>query len=168
MKPRGDTETRRVSDAAQIRLISDAFAWLGMEQPESAILSHHGISCVRLIERFHVRFTPIGAGERPVFIFEVNHPLYLSDHLVNPFTHGDIFAVVKLLELAGVQIFDCWNGEGFSSASFSSRQFCGVSLRAAVNRYHHGCLVHPKDGVFCECDWLTNGYKALRLPENWS
>jgi hypothetical protein len=150
-------------------LISDALQWLDTEQPDEAILFHLGICCNQGMLRCMVRLMPIGAAGRPVFVFDVAKPVYLDDgSCSNPFTAVEISGISKMLQSAGVDIADSWNGKGCVTASFSHRKYCGPSLRAALGRYDRGCLTHPKEHVFCHCAWLKDGHAALRLPEGWT
>jgi hypothetical protein len=88
--------------------------------------------------------------------------------IVNPFMSREITAIMRILRSAGVDVVGAWNGSGYTTASFSHGKLCGTTLRAAIDRYQKGCPTHPQKGVFCRCNWLTNGYDTFRLPKKWS
>lgn len=142
--------------------------WLhDTEQPDSAALSHHGLSLPVVANR-RFTFVPEGAFGRPVVVVEVAKIEWVERGVYrapgNPLEPGELSDLATLLASLGAESERTWNGNG-TTGSVGLKYPAHPTLIAAVNRYRAGCLTHPTEHVFCKCDWYRNGRKLLITPD---
>lgn len=172
------------------------FQWAHMEQPEGAMIQHHGISR-NVNDDWNIQFT----GN--VLIFEKRSARWTDGRRKNAIEqaeHDWLVAFVKGIVGAlrcdkqstsrnqswCLSDADIWNGVDTDSMSFRVNQF-GPGMGALVARYHQGCRrsgryrphfvkgheepheqEHEVGSVFCRCDWFQSGYNLVVFPEGWT
>lgn len=135
--------------------------WMKGRQPKEAILSHHGISTTT--NGLEISIAQ-GDGGAAILIFSPYPRVYEKGYVVEiPEKRiGEIRELVsKLAEFTGSWLHT--NG----GISFRLKTPFSRTLWDAFTAYHQGCPKHPKKRVFCECGWLDEGHKKLRLPKGW-
>ncbi|MEU0497974.1 hypothetical protein [Mycobacterium sp. NPDC006124] len=143
--------------------LCSGLAWLyETEQPEAAILQHHGDGLASHGNR-SVRFIPVGWGGRVVIVVEVTKVDYRSDPGArgprNPLAVDELDAFTALLADLGHAVVHRWNGHPAATGSLALAEPAHPSLRAAVARYHAGCPRHRS--VLCRCGWYGEGYRHV-------
>lgn len=150
-------------------------AWLfHTVQPDTAIMSHHGVMSPVVGDRRY-DFTPRGAHGRPVVVMNVAHPQWDRSGRDNVLTNGLLRGELDALELAlrhlGYESYDTWNGaEGCETGSVGLAQLAHPSQLAVVANYNRGCPEHG-GSVFCRpagngCDWST-AERKLAVQPSW-
>lgn len=161
------------------RFIEDVLAaglrWLYQtEQPEDAILQHHGVTLVGdrsrsfpAINRARLMgFAPAAADGSVVVWTEVAGNDY--DDRAEPLHRllpEELEVMTRMIESLGETVARTWNGHPAPTGSLALERPAHPTLAAAVKRYNQGCSDHPAKGVFCQCDWYRIGREKLRLPE---
>ena len=146
-----------------------AVAWLfEVEQPDDAVLQHHGLWVGR-DERFAFEAVPAGAGGAPLVVVDVALVEWTGhgpEHRPkNPITQDEHDAMIAALSPL-VAVRDTWNGPGAITGSYALAGRAHPSLLAAVERYHRGCPTHRS--VFCGrqelCGWYADGRARIIAP----
>lgn len=148
--------------------LSAGLHWLfDTEQPDGAAITHHGLILPSMTNRLF-RFIPEGALGRPVVVVEVAHVEWVQRGLYqepgNPLDPSELRDLAAMLARLGANIEAMWNGKG-TTGSLGLTRPAHPSLLAAVTRYGTGCPEHPKESVFCECDWYRRGRALLVTPD---
>jgi hypothetical protein len=182
--PTGEPMTMTVVNVKAV--LAAAVEWLyDTDQPDGAIMSHHGAGPRRFGDRTYAA-TPTGAQGLPVIVIEVADRYLDSGKWRGldgefdkaDFTSGgrpranptapvpvaaEILAAVAILEDLGVQVRETWNGAPWNtSGSIGLSRPARPSLVAAVTRYRAGCAEHG--GVFCSCSWYADGNRLIVGP----
>ena len=144
-------------------VLRSGLAWLyETEQPEAAILQHHGDGLASRGNR-SVRFIPTGWGGRVVIVVEVAKVDYGTDPGArgprNPLAVDELDAFIALLADLGHAVVHRWNGHPAATGSLALAEPAHPSLRAAVARYHAGCPCHRT--TLCRCGWYGEGHRHV-------
>ncbi|WP_141564244.1 hypothetical protein [Mycolicibacterium palauense] len=143
--------------------LRSGLAWLyETEQPEAAILQHHGDGLASHGNR-NMRFIPAGWGGRVVIVVDVTKVDYGTGRGArgprNPLAVDELDAFTVLLADLGHAVVHRWNGHPAATGSLALAGPAHPSLRAAVTRYHAGCPRHRS--VLCRCGWYSEGYRHV-------
>lgn len=143
-------------------------AWLfETEQPDGAILQHHGLIHDAEGDRRYC-FVPEGAWNRPVVVIDIADPKWsgpmTNRTLLNPLAPTELEQFAEAIAALGYPTAGTWNGHPGPSGSVSLSRTAHPSLLAAVNRYRAGCPAHPARRVFCDCGWYRDGFSLLIQP----
>jgi hypothetical protein len=144
--------------------------WLyEVEQPEGALLQHHGVSLAAPEANRRLSFVPAGFGGGVVAAVDVAligwKQLRKYKVATNPLEPGELADLSAMLNALGAEVVRTWNGHPGTTGSLALHQPAHPSLRAAVDRYRAGCPDHPAKHVFCECGWYQAGRRLLIEPE---
>lgn len=149
-------------------VLAGGLRWLyATEQPDQAILSHHGISIHARDGRTY-QFVPEGAECAPVVVVKVTEPEWDGPDplpLRNPLAPGELEALAGLLAASGYPVRDTWNGHPAATGSVGLRRTAHPLLLAAVGRYREGCPHHA--GPLCSwhgCHWYRDGSDLVIRP----
>lgn len=177
--PRADVQ---IMDSATIRrtvtvelpgpreLLAAGLRWLvDTQQPDDAILQHHGMRVQMVVDNRSIVLCPRGWGGHPVIAVDVAS--HVGDEHGLPLTRlgrGELDVWQAVLTDLGVEVVHRWNGWPAPSGSLALAGQAHPTLLAAVDRYHAGCLTHRRpDGtgqVLCQCGWYQQGYQQLVQP----
>ncbi|GAB7065883.1 hypothetical protein H7J06_07890 [Mycobacterium hodleri] len=143
--------------------VRSGLAWLyDTEQPERAILQHHGESLVSQGNR-NVRFIPSGWAGRVVIVVDVTKVEYGTDPRargpLNPLAAGELDAFTGLLADLARTVVHTWNGHPAATGSLALAEPAHPSLQAAVSRYLAGCPRHHT--TLCRCGWYGEGNRHV-------
>lgn len=155
-------------------VLAAGLKWLfETEQPEGAMVSHHGEHLYALGNRTY-QFVPRGfdSGRSPVVIVDVTFKKWdKSDpyhwRLTNGLEVGEMEAVAADLAALGVGVVKTWNGRaGGETGSLALEGRAHPALLAAVALEKAGCpqegSEHRHGSVFCGCGWRKPG-RALAV-----
>lgn len=146
--------------------LAAGLTWLyDTDQPDGAILQHHGLS--NGDQHRGYRFIPQGYGARPVVVVDVIEQEWDgtgdSYRCLNSLGRGEAADLAALIDSFGVPVASRWNGApGSVTASIGLELPARPSLVAAVSRYRAGCSIH--DDVFCDrdgCTWYRDGRQRV-------
>lgn len=137
--------------------------WLyNTEQPDDAVLQHHG-ETLRSQPNRKLTFIPTsGLAGHTVIVVAVDSVEYgptPQRRCLNPLDAGELLAFAELLADLGEGVVRTWNGHPHFAGSLALTRPAHPSLRAAVRRYHTGCPTHQS--VFCNCGWYAAGNRRL-------
>lgn len=146
---------------------------LRTEQPEGAVLSHHGDS-LKCHDNRRLSFVPAGSrdGNCPVIVLEVRAPRRRETTHDRPLASWglaphEIYDLVKRLNERGHDVTSTWNGFPASTGSVAlGNDRLHPTMAAALANYRKGCAAHG-GSVFCNCDLFREGFsrlKPLRSP----
>lgn len=157
--PLDTSSTAAVDISAHLPVLLSGLRWLyDTEQPNNAILQHHGERLDSLGNR-HVTFCPAGNAGRVVIILHVTHvDVGACWPARNPLRPGELDHLADLLTDIGETVVDRWNGHPHVTGSIALARPAHPSLQAAVQRYYAGCPTH--NTVFCDCGWFRSGDDA--------
>lgn len=140
------------------------------EQPDNACQEHHGLLLRAPTTNRLYSFIPANDGRRVVVAVNVatiewidNGPNELKTP-ANPLEPGELVALAADLRALGFEVTSTWNGHPQTTGSVGLARPAHPSLLAAVDRYHAGCLVHPRRGAFCDCEAWRAGYDRVVRP----
>lgn len=163
------TETPEAPTTTNERVLAAGLRWLfEVEQPEDALLQHHGERMKGEGNRTF-DFIPTGADRMPVVVVNVAEISYRMNGQgyevpANPLEPNELTDLTTTLAALGVEVTRTWNGHPAITGSLGLAQPAHPSLLAAVKRYLAGCLTHPERSVFCPCGWYPEGNaKIVRL-----
>lgn len=153
-------------------ILAAGLRWLyETEQPTDAWQEHRGLLLRAPASNRCYSFIPANDWRRVVVAVDVakiewidNGPNELRTP-ANPLESGELEALAAELRVLGFEITSTWNGHPQTSGSIGLARPAHPSLVAAVDRYHAGCLAHPKRGVFCDCDAWRSGFARIVRPE---
>jgi hypothetical protein len=146
--------------------------WLfDTEQPEGAVLQHHGVVLPGGDTR-RFGFCPAGWAGRAIVTVDVVDVQwkFQRGHKVpaNPLRPDELDDLTAQLAALGADVVNTWNGHPGITGSLALARPAHPSLLAAVNRYRAGCLTRPgpgsDTGVFCKCGWYAKGYALVIQP----
>jgi hypothetical protein len=155
--------------------LAAGLTWLyETEQPEGAIMQHHGATMWAPEINRSVQLCPVAWSGLPVIVVEVARTVrrwpdasLASDRhyeIANGYTAGELERIVGLVQDLGRGVADFWNGHpGCASGSIALTDKAGPSA-GPVHRYLAHCPTH--DTVFCGhkgCTWYRDG-RALVVP----
>lgn len=157
--------------ATLAHILDAGLGWLyDTVQPDDAHASHHGI-VLHLPEASRwYGFCPGGARHLPVVTVNVIKPDWIDNGfnrpmtLANPLASDELPVLAEELRRRGFESFGIWNGHPGATGSVGLARPAHPSLAAAVQRYHRGCVVHPKRSVFCECEAWRAGFARVVRP----
>jgi hypothetical protein len=156
-------------DVDRLQATVDAgLAWLyDTEQPDTAILQHHGVPLPAVGNR-RLSFCPVGFNRQPVVVVNVVTVTYIEDSLRphNPLAAGELEALAALIGRSA-PVSTTWNGHPAATGSIGLARPAHPSLVAAVTRYHARCPEH--DSVFCSrtgCGWYRDGHRTVIYPHS--
>ena len=137
-------------------------------QPDDAHAQHHGEQLAADGNRTY-RFVPVGAENLPVIVVDVAKVEYKpgpdGDMVpANPLEPGELEALAAELERRGFPVRSTWNGHPAISGSVGLARPAHPEQIAAVERYHAGCLEHPRRSVFCDCEAWQAGFRRVVRP----
>lgn len=160
---RGDAVSGCVDVELHRGVLRSGLAWLcDTEQPEMAVLQHHGEGLASLGNR-GVRFIPSGWAGRVVIVVDVTKVEYGTDPRargpLNPLTVGELGAFTGLLVDLGHTVVHTWNGHPAATGSLALAEPAHPSLQAAVFRYLAGCPRHRT--TLCRCGWYGEGHRHV-------
>lgn len=138
--------------------VKKAVSWLDSEQPEDAVLTHHGISLIEQIGTTKLSFTPYGAGGHPVFVFddEREHDGYSNDKpRWKGYSEEEIDAFRQIVS-RHAKIAGEWNGLGYVTYSIQLERLAGKSLLHCVQNYQR------RHDLGLEYPWSRPA-----VPEGW-
>jgi len=124
-----------------IKYLADAIKWLDSDQPENAVMSHHGIYLAAPHDesvQLSISLTPAGASGRPVLVFGkpyIEDKSSVTGAAQDCFTTDEIEVIQQGIASAGGEILDAWNGAGMYSASFALARFAGDKVATLVRNY---------------------------------
>lgn len=148
-------------------VVAVSLDWLyDTEQPDGAILNHHGITPWRSEPaNRYLEVCPRVKDDLPVLVLEVLH----RDHHGpasrprNTLERGELEQLATIVQELGEPVLDIWNGHPATTGSVQLARPAHPTLVAAVERYHRGCPDHT-GGVFCGCGWYAVGNRLIRKP----
>lgn len=152
-----------------IKHLTNAIKWLDSNQPENAVMSHHGIYLAAPHDKdiqLSISLTPVAVSGRPVLIFGkpyVEDKSSLTGMSPDCFTSAEIEVIRQGIASAGGDIIDAWNGEGLESASFALAQFAGEKVITLVRNYSQ----HMRQYGFGWPPEVTALYDLTVKPECW-
>ena len=152
-----------------VKHLADAIQWLNSEQPENAVMSHHGIhlqaaECNAI--QVGISLAPSAVSGRPVLVFDkpyVEDQSSVTGMSPDCFTPVEIEVIRQGIASAGGEIHHAWNGVGFSSASFALAQFAGKDVVRLVLNYSQ----HMRQYGFSWPTEITALYGFTVKPECW-
>ena len=153
-------------------ILDTGLGWLyDTVHPDDAHVTHHGIVIRHPAANRIYGFIPKSALNRPVVVVDVakvewidNGPNDLKTP-ANPLEPDEMKALAVELERRGFLVQGLWNGHPGITGSVGLDRPAHPTLLTAVQRYHHGCVIHPKRSVFCDCEhWRAEGARIVR-PE---
>ncbi|MER7707174.1 hypothetical protein ABTX81_30275 [Kitasatospora sp. NPDC097605] len=148
-------------------LLTAGLAWLyDTEQPDGAILQHHGAHLgTHGNRRYSV--TPTGAVDLPVLVVDIADPDFDFQRQAprNVLAPGELAVLAAALTRLGAEVRTTWNGTGITG-SVGLRRPAHPTLVAAVDRYRARCPTHHS--VFCgreqACTWYATGNALITRP----
>jgi hypothetical protein len=154
-------------------VLAAGLRWLfDTEQPDTAILQHHGLRLAADGNRTF-RFIPYGWNKHAIVVVDVTRVEQVSrgawTEPANPLDPDELIRLSA--ELAGLdaEVIHTWNGHPGTSGSLALEEPAHPSLVAAVYRYLSGCpdhaMKHAMRGVFCDCGWYQRGRTQVVLPQ---
>ncbi|KUH38409.1 MULTISPECIES: hypothetical protein [Streptomyces] len=154
------------------RILDTGLGWLyDTVQPDDAHQQHHGIQLHLPEANRWYGFCPSGAQHRPVVSVDVINVEWVDNGPntqqtpANPLEPGELPALVKELYRRGFESTGTWNGHPGVSGSVGLVRPAHPTLVAAVDRYRHGCPLHPNRSVFCDCEQWTAGFGRVVRPD---
>lgn len=141
---------------------------LRTEQPQGAIVSHHGDS-LKVEHNRRLRFIPAGSRDNraPVIVLEVAAPRRRESTHDRPLAQWglaphEIYDLVKRLQDRGHEVTSTWNGFPADSGSVAlGNERLHPTMAAALENYHLGCAAHGGT-VFCNCPLWREGFDRLK------
>ncbi|MEV4079727.1 hypothetical protein AB0J43_05480 [Nonomuraea fuscirosea] len=148
--------------------LAAGLAWLyDTEQPDDALVSHHGEMLPGVGNRLF-GFIPQGWDGHAIVTVEVQSVEYKVeqgyDVPANPLEAGELEDLTSQLAALGATVISTWNGHPATTGSLALQRSAHPSLLAAVSRCSVGCLEHPRESVFCKCGWWQQGYGQAVRP----
>jgi len=139
-------------------------SWLyRIEQPNGALVDHHGIAVHLDDEKRMMWFVPRGANDRPLIVLATKPPINGDALKSVPLGPGELDALATWCETIRVPVIRAWNGD-LDIGSIALALPAHPSLLRARQAYTDGCPDHPTESVFCRCGWQRAGRAKLRLP----
>lgn len=157
-------------------VLAAGLAWLyDTEQPEGAILSHHGVS--KAAGEHSFRFIGEAADGLPAIVVELVNPRYSypggDRHLDTPIGKVLPRQLAETIADLGHHVGDQWNWGNSTSGSLGLVGRAHPTLRGGLARYRSGCPEHRT--VFCggwqaspgqeDCTWMSTGRKLIVEPD---
>ncbi|MFD4786573.1 hypothetical protein ACFWN1_05725 [Streptomyces sp. NPDC058459] len=110
-------------------------------------------------------FIPEGTRALPVVSVAVTKVDWIDDGPLqvpaNPLRPDELPALAGELRDRGFESFGTWNGHPGATGSVGLIRPAHPTLVGAVDRYRRGCITHPKQSVFCDCeDWRAEAARA--------
>lgn len=141
---------------------------LRTEQPDGAIVSHHG-DCLTVQDNRRLSFVPAGShsNRAPVIVLEVAAPRRRETSHERPLSHwglapGETYDLVKRLQDRGHGVTGTWNGFPATSVSVAlGNDRLHPTMAAALENYRLGCAAHG-GSVFCNCPLWREGFARLK------
>lgn len=152
-----------------VKHLKNAIQWLDSDQPENAVMSHHGIylqSAEYESVQVGISLAPSAAGGRSVLVFEkpyIEDKTSSSGMSPDCFTASEIEVIRQGILSAGGEIQNAWNGAGMKSASFALTQFAGKDVVRLVRNYQQ----HMHQYGFSWPSEVTALYRLAVKPECW-
>ena len=152
-----------------VKHLTNAIKWLDSDQPEYAVMSHHGIylqSAEYQSVQVGISLAPSASGGHSVLVFEkpyIEDKTSLSGMSPDCFTASEIEVIRQGILLAGGEIQNAWNGEGLKSASFALAQFTGQGVARLVRNYSQ----HMHQYGFAWPSEVSALYGLTVKPECW-
>ncbi len=140
--------------------------WLhDTEQPEGAILQHHGVVLEGVGNR-RFGFIPSGRADRAIVTVDVAHLTWevKTFRITNPLRRTELTELTAQLATLSAEVVGTWNGHPAPTGSLALARPAHPTLLAAVARYHAGCPTHSAKTVLCDCDWYTTGNALIVAP----
>lgn len=147
---------------------------LRTEQPEGAIVSHHGDS-LKVADNRRLSFVPAGSadGRAPVIVLEVAAPRRRETSHARPLAQWglaphEMDQLAAMLAERGHTVTSTWNGFPASSGSVAlGGESLHPTMAAALENYRLGCAMHGGT-VFCNCKHWREGFARLKPLRNHS
>ncbi|GAA2107967.1 hypothetical protein [Streptomyces synnematoformans] len=144
-------------------ILAAGLAWLyETEQPDDAILQHHGETLSRPDSNRWYGFCPAGWDGRVVISTHVGKVEWTGEgggrRPANPLGPGELDAITAELAGLGAEVVSTWNGHPGTTGSLALARPAHPTLLAAVDRYRRGCPNHT--GPLCSwdgCPWYPTG-----------
>lgn len=154
-------------------VLAAGLRWLlDTEQPEDAVIIHHGENMAGEGNR-RFSFFPAGWDGRAIIAVGVARVEWIAINdkdrgydkaPANPLEPDELERLSATITALGEAVVSTWNGYPATTGSLALARPAHPSLRAAVQRYKAGCPEHPDNYVFCECGWYRQGYAQLIRP----
>lgn len=151
-------------------VLAAALRWLyETEQPDSAILQHHGLH-IGVADNRKISAAPSAWDGRAVIVVDVANVQYIPgpdgyDIPANPLEPGELEELSATLANLGAPVIHTWNGHPSITGSLALEPPAHSSLVAAVDRYRAGCPDHT--GPLCSwdgCEWYPRGNALIVSP----
>jgi len=151
-----------------------AFDWLSSsEQPEGALIQHHGIYLLPdCSPEFSVQIAPETilrnqSIRRTVVIIEHRDKKFVDGAATNVLTEEEFKSFIELVN-SFYPVFDHWNGVGCESGSMSVAADVSDGVVRLLATYRGGCPTHKHSLCSWEkCSWFKEGRAKAVLPEGW-
>lgn len=158
--PPGETSLQQALEAG--------LHWLHhTEQPQGALIDHHGALLPTTIDNRKLRCVPAYNGKALITIdvarlrwIHNGDQLHPTDQ-IGPHELDDLAA---LLDQAGAPIATTLNGYPTITGTLVLQRHAHPTLVAAANRYRKGCRAHPAKGTLCPCGWYIRGRNRIIPP----
>jgi hypothetical protein len=156
--------------SARKDILAAGLRWLyETEQPDGAILQHHGV-WVGKVDNRSFSFAASAWEGRAVVVAEVVKVEWKSDPLghqvpANPLAPEELADLTAELVELGAEVLHTWNGHPAITGSLALARPAHPSLVAAVDRYRTGCPDHT--GPLCSwdgCPWYGDGNALIIKP----
>ena len=148
--------------------IAAGLRWLyETEQPDDAVLQHHGLP-LPAVENRRFSFCPRGWAGHVVVVVEVAKVEWGRPYEPprNPLAPDELDALTAALANFGARVVSTWNGHPAVTGSLALARRANPTLRASVQRYFDQCPRHRT--VFCGsnfgCTWYRDGYARVVKP----
>lgn len=156
-------------DLEQLRPTLEAgLVWLyDTEQPEDALVQHHGVALPAVGDRW-LKFCPQGSAGRPTIVIDVACVQWGGPYEPpkNPLAQGEPEQLASMIKRS--PIARTWNGHPGITGSIALTHPAHPSLLAAVDRYRVRCPEHGS--VFCArthgCRWFRDGDAKVVAPRD--
>lgn len=166
----------RQLDQTLVQAFQLAISWLNWSQHPDAVISHLGLyyTGVKPEGISSIHFCHFGFAGYPVVWFDTawlpeNDPRRTYDER-QYFLDADAVDTLRyIIETAGGDIQDCWNGIDCTSVSFALHNQQGSGAIRLRNNYSRACA-KTKEGlsVFCGCEEHRLRYALAVKPEHWN